>query len=76
MLYVYHFLFQKTINKIKSKKWDVVVLQEQSQLPAFGEEQVCMESVVPLQSLMGVIRENSADTVAQVTTLYSVILRN
>jgi len=54
-----------TINKIKSKPWDVVILQEQSQLPAFGEQQVCMESVAPLQTLMSVIRENSPNTVAQ-----------
>jgi len=54
-----------TINKIKSKKWDVVVLQEQSQLPAFGEHQVCAESVAPLLSLMDAIRSNSQDTVAQ-----------
>ena len=54
------------MNKIKSKKWDVVVLQEQSQLPAFGEHQVCAESVTPLLSLMDAIRSNSQDTVAQV----------
>ena len=76
ILLVNHSLFQITINKIKSKKWDVVVLQEQSQIPSWGEDFVCRESVVPLQSLMDVIRENSADTVVQVKTLFSGILRH
>lgn len=60
-----HAASQTTINKIKSKKWDVVVLQEQSQIPAKDEWYVCMYSVVQLQRLMDAIRENSADTVVQ-----------
>jgi len=54
-----------SINKINSQKWDVVILQEQSQLPAFGEMQVCEQSVRPIQSLSSAIRDNSPDTVIQ-----------
>jgi len=60
-----HAASSTTINKIRSQKWDVVILQEQSQLPAFGEWQVCMESVAPLQQLVNEIRSNSPDTVCQ-----------
>jgi len=54
-----------SINKIKSRRWDVVVLQEQSQLPVFGELQVCEESVKFQKQLVDVIRSNSPDTVVQ-----------
>jgi len=33
---------------IRKRKWDVVILQEQSQRPVFGENQVCAEIVAPL----------------------------
>ena len=60
-------LFQTTIRKIQSRQWDVVVLQEQSQRPAFGEAYVCADTVPPLKRLINVIRENRKDTIAQVS---------
>ncbi len=34
-----HAASEKTLNKIKSDRWDIIVLQEQSQIPSFPEEQ-------------------------------------
>ena len=54
------------MRKIQSRKWDIVVLQEQSQIPAFSEWYVCANSVPYLKQLANRIRENNMDTVIQV----------
>ena len=41
-------------------------MQEQSQRPVFGENQVCSETITPLKKLVNTIRANSPTTVAQV----------
>ena len=58
--------FQRTNNLIRSRKWDVVVVQEQSQLPVFGESQVCAQTVASLNSLVRSIRASNPSTVVQV----------
>lgn len=50
---------QETLNKIASQKWDIVVLQEQSQRPAFDEDRVCRNTVEPLNTLVQKIKESS-----------------
>jgi len=46
-------------NKIRGRKWDVVIMQEQSQLPVFGESQVCSQTVASLKSLVGNVRASN-----------------
>ena len=57
---------QETLNKIASRKWDVVVLQEQSQRPAFDEDRVCRNTVDPLNTLVKKIKESSPNANIQV----------
>lgn len=51
-----------TINKIFSQKWDIVILQEQSQRPAFSPAQVALDTYKPAFSLDSMIRINNACT--------------
>lgn len=51
-----------TINKIFSQKWDIVILQEQSQRPAFSPAQVAKDTYKPAYSLDSMIRINNACT--------------
>lgn len=51
-----------TIAKIQSKKWDVVVLQEQSQRPAFSPAQVASDTYPYAKFLDSVIRDNNSCT--------------
>ena len=55
----------ETLAKIRSRQWDVVVLQEQSTRPAYDKEQVCRDTVPYLQILAGQIRANSPGTLIQ-----------
>ena len=57
---------QVTINKIKKRAWDVVILQEQSQRPAFDEDQVCKDTVPALDMLVKLIKESSPNAIIQV----------
>ena len=59
-----HSFFQVSNNKIRSRKWDVVILQEQSQMPCFP--QVCSETIPSLKSLERTIRANNPSTTIQV----------
>ena len=54
------------MNKISSREWDIVILQEQSQRPAFDEERVCRNTVAPLDTLVKLIRESSPNATLQV----------
>jgi len=54
-----------TLNKISSRAWDIVILQEQSQRPAFDEEQVCRDTVPPLDTLVKMIKESSPNATIQ-----------
>ena len=58
--------YQETLDKIASRKWDVVVLQEQSQRPAFDEDRVCRNTVEPLNTLVEKIKESSPNAKIQV----------
>ena len=40
-----HAQSQETLDKIKSDKWDVVILQEYSTRPAYDEATVCQQTV-------------------------------
>lgn len=51
-----------TIAKIQSRQWDVVVLQEQSQLPAFAPGTVAANTEVYAKRLDSIIRDNNACT--------------
>ena len=44
------------LKKIQSRDWDFVVLQEQSQRPAFGQAQVEAQTITPALRLAGLIR--------------------
>ena len=55
----------ETLGKIRSRAWDVVVLQEQSTKPAYDSEEVCRDSVPYLEILAGQIRDNNPGTVIQ-----------
>ena len=59
-----HSFFQVSNNKIRSRKWDVVILQEQSQMPCFP--QVCSETIPSLKNLERTIRANNPSTTIQV----------
>jgi len=54
-----------TLNKIASRAWDVVILQEQSQRPAFDEEDVCRDTVPYLDILVKEIKESSPNATLQ-----------
>jgi len=54
-----------TLNKIASRAWDVVILQEQSQRPAFDEEEVCRDTVPYLDILVKEIKESSPNATIQ-----------
>ena len=60
-----HASSEETLSKISQRKWDVVVLQEQSRRPAYDSSQVCEESVPYLDILVDHIRTNNPDTVIQ-----------
>ena len=47
-----------TLNKIASRDWDFVVLQEQSQLPSFGDGQVASQVYPYAEILVDSIRSN------------------
>ncbi|MDD4149388.1 MAG: T9SS type A sorting domain-containing protein [Bacteroidales bacterium] len=51
-----------SLNYIKSREWDYVVLQEQSQLPSFSPAQVALESYPYAKILCDSIRSNSVCT--------------
>ncbi|BDS07805.1 hypothetical protein NT6N_28450 [Oceaniferula spumae] len=55
-----HAAAKKTLAKINEKKWDVVVLQEQSQLPAFPEAQRSKAMYPAAKSLADAVRANGA----------------
>lgn len=48
-----------TISKIKSQKWDVVILQEQSQRPAFSPGQVARDVYPYAKMLDSMVRDNN-----------------
>ena len=43
-----------------------MILQEQSQRPAFDEDQVCKDTVAPLDMLVKLIKESSPNAIIQV----------
>ncbi|MBN8458015.1 MAG: hypothetical protein J0M04_09255 [Verrucomicrobia bacterium] len=49
-----------TLAAIRKRKWDVIVLQEQSQVPAFLPEQRDSQMLPPLKSLVSAITESGA----------------
>ena len=55
----------ESLAKIRSRAWDVVVLQEQSTRPAYDSEQVCRDTVPYLEILAGQILDNSPETLIQ-----------
>ena len=59
--------FQTTLNFIRSREWDVVVLQEYSLRPAYDEDQICRDTVTPLNTLVNVIKDSSPDAITQVS---------
>ena len=59
-------IFQTTSNLIRSRRWDVVIMQEQSQLPLFGEAQVCEMTVASLKNLVNNVRASSPSARIQV----------
>ena len=54
---------QETTDKIASRKWDVVVLQEFSTRPA--DDKVCSQTEPFLETLVHRIRKNNPDTIIQ-----------
>jgi len=54
-----------TLNKIASRAWDVVILQEYSTRPAYDEEQVCRDTVAPLDKLVNEIKQSSPNATIQ-----------
>jgi len=60
-----HATSQETLDKIRSKQWDTVILQEQSTRPAYPAETVCQESVPYLDILAEEIRNNNPNTMIQ-----------
>ena len=55
-----HAKAETTMAKIRSGKWDVVVLQEQSQMPAFGKGQREEEMIPAAKTLVAEIRKAGA----------------
>lgn len=51
-----------TLNKIKAQKWDIVILQEQSQRPAFQPGQVATDVYPYARILDSLVRDNHACT--------------
>jgi len=51
-----------TLNKIKAQQWDIVVLQEQSQRPAFSPAQVAVDVYPYARKLDSLVRANKACT--------------
>lgn len=51
-----------TLAKIKSKKWDIVVLQEQSQKPSFSPGQVAAETYPYAKTLDSLVIDNDSCT--------------
>jgi len=51
-----HWNSNETLEKIGSRAWDVVVLQEYSTRPAYNEEQVCRDTVTFLNNLVAKIK--------------------
>lgn len=64
-----HASSQTTVDKIKSSKWDFVVLQEQSQIPAVMEVRNA-QMYPPARTLVSLIRENGAEPVFYMTWGY------
>jgi len=56
-----HWNSNETLQKIGSKAWDVVVLQEYSTRPAYNEERVCRDTVTYLDNLVAKIKESSPE---------------
>jgi len=54
-----HWNSNETLDKIGSRAWDVVVLQEYSTRPAYDEERVCRDTVTFLDKLVAKIKESS-----------------
>lgn len=54
-----------TVNLIQSKKWDVVILQEYSLAPAYNTSRVCQDTVVYLDQLVQLIRQQNPTTIIQ-----------
>ena len=52
---------------IRSREWDVVVLQEYSLRPAYDEDQICRDTVTPLNTLVNLIKDSSPDAIIQVS---------
>ena len=55
-----HAASRQTLDRIAKGKWDIVVLQEQSQLPSFGESQRQQKMYPAAKSLAAAIREAGA----------------
>lgn len=51
-----------TLNKIKAQAWDVVILQEQSQRPAFPDAQVAADTYPYARILDSLIKQNNSCT--------------
>ena len=51
---------KQTLARIREGKWDVVVLQEQSQIPSFGREQRSREMIPHARNLVAEIRKVGA----------------
>ena len=51
---------EETLARIRGGKWDVVVLQEQSQLPSFSREQRNRKMIPPAQAVVAEIRKMGA----------------
>ena len=54
-----------TAEKISSKAWDVVILQDHSTLSAYDEAMVCQQSVPHLDTLVSMIHDNNPNTKIQ-----------
>jgi hypothetical protein len=57
-----HLKDPEVLKKIMARDWDFIVLQEQSQRPSFGPEQVEAETVAPALKLNKMIREAHPST--------------
>jgi hypothetical protein len=66
MMLADHAKSQTTLDKIKSAKWDFVVLQEQSQIPAVMQVRNA-QMYPPARTLVSLIRENGAEPVFYMT---------
>ncbi len=54
-----HLLNQSTSTKLSEKNWNYVILQEQSQMMAFGDSQVRQDSIEPAKKLVHLIHNNA-----------------